>query len=206
VLNLGLAIRSDDSIWHDSFVEDHVLDPGFFNASSPSQVASGQIGSIQASTDKRGIDELGIREVGATEARVIHRRSSQVSTSKVGTSKVNLPHGTVSQNSFTQIDFLHENLAKVSTTQIDPTQIGTSHIIDFQGESREVSFSGSVPPQQLFTVNPIFHDNLARISDSITTFWNRALAVDTPFDLQQSDSIRSTLSPDIGGLDRDYFF
>jgi hypothetical protein len=30
------------------------------------------------------------------------------------------------------------------------------------------------------------HDNLARISDSITAFWNLALAVDTPFDLQIS--------------------
>jgi hypothetical protein len=177
----NLSISSDSAIWHDGFIEDYILNPGSLSIGS-SQVAPGQIGFNHVSGIKESIDKFSVREVGVAETGVAQSRTTKVSTSEIGRIQTNLPHGAVPQNSSTQIDSFHENLAKVGTTQIAPTQIGTSHIIEEQGKPREVSFSGSVPPQQLFTVNPIFHDNLARISDSITTFWNRVLAVDTPFD------------------------
>jgi hypothetical protein len=158
-----------------------------FSQVSLLQIGSSQIGSFQVGQRQVSPTQIGTFQVGAYQAGIDNYGSFQIGSDQYSSDQIHSLHVGSSKDAFLengafQISVMTGGIGEVGSAQIGTLQLGPSKV-----NASEVSLSSSVTPQQLFTPSPtIFHDNLARISDSITTFWNRALAVDTPFELQLS--------------------
>jgi hypothetical protein len=179
--HLGLAVSSNTAIRHNSIVEVSPIQTSSFKVGSgqigsfqtgsleigSGQVASREVGFTQISASQGSVDELSLSKIGSTQTGVIDRGSSQISSSEVGTFQINLPHAAVSKLSSTQIGFSQVGLPEISIAQVDVGQISTAHISQEQVEPREVSFPGSVTPQQFFLSNRPLHENLIQTAHSI---------------------------------------
>jgi hypothetical protein len=167
-------------------IKTDILQPRF-DQPSPFKIGSSQVGSSQAGERKVSPNQIGPFQVGVLPARFVSNNFFQFGSDQYSPRQVHMLHSGSGKDAFLengafQISVMTGGIGEVGSAQIGTLQLGPSKV-----NASEVSLSSSVTPQQLFTPSPtIFHDNLARISDSITTFWNRALAVDTPFELQLS--------------------
>jgi hypothetical protein len=137
-------------------------------------------------------------QIGRAQARQPQTTSSQHSTDSDNLIQISLPQTSVTQNSTTQV-----GTTQISTAEISPMQIGTTKIDSFKVstskidsttstfdvagkfDSGEISFSSSIPAQQLINshFNHTDDSSFTKIYSTAQTLWNIATQLDINFQI-----------------------
>ena len=181
------------TIGHDSVAKNAILNPSsspFYDSSKIgfSQIRLGQIGTREIS-----INQFGTSQIRSPQISMTQTGTTQVSPSEISPLQTNLTHRSISEIGSTQVNTFHVSFPQVGITQINPAQINIdqatlgqvsiSKVSPFQVDSREISFSSSISPEQFFS----FHNAAPQIindrNNSATNIWSNLLQSETSLDI-----------------------